>query len=63
MNEVCARCGRPVTADEKSLHIKLAGRNKAGFLCLSCMAAYYRVTEDKLRELIDYYRSLGCVLF
>ncbi len=59
----CANCGRELTCDELGLSRKLINRATATFYCITCLAKDYRVTEDKLRELIERYRAGGCTLF
>ena len=59
----CIHCGRPLTGDEAALHKRLINRGAESFLCLSCLAEYFRCTEEMLRDKIDYFRSIGCLLF
>lgn len=59
----CIHCGRPLTDDEIALHKRLINRGAEHFLCLSCLAEYFRCTEEMLRDKIDYFRSIGCLLF
>lgn len=59
----CKQCGRLLSADEIALHKRLINRGAREHLCLSCMAAYFACSEDILREKIDYFRSIGCLLF
>ena len=59
----CIHCGRPLTGDEIALHKRLINRGAESFLCLSCLAEYFRCTEDMLRDKIDHFRSIGCLLF
>lgn len=60
---VCMQCGRPLERDEKALYRKLFNRGANRFLCLTCQAEHFRVTEALLREKIEEFRAYGCSLF
>ena len=60
---VCFQCGRPLEPDETALTKKMINRGATRFLCLSCLAAHFEVTEDALREKIREFREMGCTLF
>ena len=59
----CITCGREITRDEMGLSRKLINRGTSEFKCLPCLATYYRVSEQRLHELIAQYRAQGCTLF
>ena len=44
----CYRCGRPLTTDEIGLNRKMIDRSAQRFLCKSCFAAYFGVSEEKV---------------
>ena len=60
---LCKQCGRPLTADEIALHKRLINRGAKEHLCLTCLAGFFSCSEDILRDKIDYFRSIGCLLF
>ena len=60
---VCLRCGRPLTGDDIGAHRKLVNRGATEFLCIPCLAAHFRVPEALIREKIEYFRRMGCLLF
>ncbi len=33
------------------------------FFCISCLSVYLGVSEELVREKIDYFRKTGCTLF
>lgn len=59
----CKTCGREVTGDEIGLTKKLVNRAATEYRCIDCLAAYFRVAPDLLREKIEQYRAMGCTLF
>ena len=59
----CMKCGRKLTHTEKALHKKLVNRGAMEYMCITCLAEFYKTTEQDLRELADYFRKSGCTLF
>jgi len=59
----CTQCGRYLTSDEIGLHKKMINRGAVRHLCITCLASYYKTTEEALRERIEYFRAQGCTLF
>ena len=49
--------------DEIALHKRMIDRGALSFMCLSCMAKYFEVTETLLREKAEHFRHDGCTLF
>ena len=60
---ICKQCGRPLTHDEVGIYKRLVNRGAEEFLCLTCFAAKYKVTEAQLREKIQLFKNMGCTLF
>ena len=64
MNEnACAVCGRELMKDEIGLTKKLVSRGATSFLCLTCLAERFGVSEALLKEKIEQFRQMGCTLF
>lgn len=42
---------------------KLINRGASEFLCLTCLSAHFRVTEEKLLEMARQFKAMGCTLF
>ena len=61
--ESCAECGRVLTKDEIGLTKKLVNRGAVSFLCLTCLARRFGVSEALLKDKIDQFRQMGCTLF
>ena len=60
---VCLQCGRPLTSDEIGLTRKMINRGADRFLCVSCLADHFELTEAVLREKIREFKAMGCTLF
>jgi hypothetical protein len=61
--DTCKICGREVTRDEIGLTKKLINRGTTEFLCMTCLAKKFDMTETECRTLIDHFREAGCHLF
>ena len=64
MQNKCVKCGKPLTSDDIGASKKLINRGMTeNFLCVCCLAEKYGVTEERIREKIEYWRESGCLLF
>lgn len=64
LNEsTCVKCNRPLKRDEIALHRKLINRGAEEFMCITCLAAHFKVTEERLNEKIEQFKKDGCTLF
>ena len=59
----CKLCGNKVSVNEIGLNKKFFGKGVNEYLCLTCLAKYFSVSEELLKEKIERYRQSGCVLF
>lgn len=59
----CFQCERKLTGDEISVYRKLVNREAVSFLCKSCLADYFGVSEAKIDEKIRQFKRNGCLLF
>lgn len=59
----CRQCGRLLTDDEIAMHKRMINRGATSHLCLTCLAEFYQCSEDLLREKMEYFRRIGCMLF
>ena len=60
---VCRQCERSLTGDEISVYRKLVNREAVSFLCKTCLAEYFGVSEAKIDEKIRQFKRNGCLLF
>ena len=62
--ESCYVCGKEnLSKDEIGLVKKMIDKNSTIFYCLSCLADYFEVTEEELKDKIEEFKEEGCTLF
>ena len=59
----CTECGGKLGKLDIALHRKLVNRGAKSFLCKSCLAKLYKVTESDLDRMAENFRAQGCTLF
>ena len=59
----CKACSRPLSPDEIAVTKKLINRGATEFFCVDCLAAYFEVTPQDIRDRIQYFKQMGCTLF
>ena len=60
----CAYCDKEnLSKNEIGLNKKLIHRQIERMMCLTCLAAYFEMTEETLKEMIDRLKQQGCSLF
>ena len=59
----CRNCGRELTADEIGIYKRMVNRGATEFLCASCLANYFQISEAMVYEKIEHFRAMGCTLF
>ena len=59
----CTVCRKAVTQDEIGATRKLINRGATDYLCISCLAKRFEVTEELLLQKIEEWRAYGCSLF
>lgn len=60
---VCKKCGRKLTQDEVAITKRLISRAATEFLCIDCLADYFRCKKSVILDRIRYYKEMGCTLF
>ena len=63
MRQTCKKCGCDITHDEMAMNWKMLNRGAVDFFCLKCLADYFKVDVENLREKMEYFRKMGCKLF
>ncbi len=61
----CIKCGKEnLEPDEIAIYKKMINRGATEFMCIDCLADYYRVSRKAIEERIRFYRESGtCMLF
>ena len=59
----CKNCGRKLIPLEVGATRKFINRGATEYLCLTCLAEEFHVTEALLLERIEYFKKQGCTLF
>ena len=57
------KCGREISGDEIGLHKKLINRGATEWMCITCLADFFKCTEELLRDKMEQFREQGCMLF
>lgn len=62
--KTCTKCGAELLADDIAIYRKLVNRGADEFLCIDCLAAFFKCTRKAIEDKIAYYRESGtCTLF
>lgn len=61
--DICENCKKALTGNEIAMHRKLIGRYAESFMCTECIAKYFEVSSDLIREKMEYFIKTGCTLF
>ena len=59
----CDVCGAQLEKNEIALSLKLLGTGCKERYCKKCMAVKMECSEEKLDELIEYFKKSKCTLF
>ena len=62
--KTCRTCGAELGDDDREIYRKLVYRGAEDFLCISCLADYFKCPKEAIEKRIQYYRESGeCTLF
>lgn len=62
--KTCRTCGAPLHDDDIAIYRKLVYRGTEDFLCIQCLADYFKCPKEEIEKRIRYYRESGvCTLF
>ncbi|MDI9451000.1 MAG: hypothetical protein WAQ49_04560 [Limnochordia bacterium] len=59
----CVKCSEPLNGDEIAIYKRLVSRFAEEYLCVPCLAEYYRCSTAVIQDRIAYYKRMGCTLF
>ena len=63
MMDLCTKCSCTLSDDEKALYKKLCNKYAKEYMCISCLAQYFKVSTELLVKKIDMFKKQGCTLF
>ena len=50
----CKNCGKELENDEIGIYKPMVHRGATEFLCIKCLAEYFKISEDLVREKIEH---------
>jgi len=59
----CTNCNKELNADEIGIFKRLVSRGATEYLCIPCLADYYKCGISIIYDRIAYYKEMGCTLF
>ena len=59
----CFLCDKNISSDEIGLNKKLISRETTKYMCKTCLAKYFGVSEELLDKKVEEFKRSGCALF
>ncbi|MCQ2506283.1 MAG: hypothetical protein MJ113_03805 [Lachnospiraceae bacterium] len=59
----CKQCNVELKSDEIAIYRKLVNRGATDYLCIPCLSAYFKCSQEIIYERIAKLRESGCTLF
>ena len=63
MGFLCRSCGKKLESDETAINRRLGRSNSADFLCVDCLALYFKCSRQVIEEMIEHFKRTGCSFF
>ena len=61
--EYCICCGKELNSIDIGAHKKFINRGSTEFMCKSCLAKDFHVSEELIDQKIEHFKKQGCTLF
>lgn len=62
-NHYCKKCHKKLARDEIAIYLRLVNRGAKEYLCIPCLARYFKCSEEDIRLRIKKFKEMGCTLF
>lgn len=62
-SDCCKECNKKLERDEIAIYRKLVNRGSTEYLCIPCLARYFKCHEEDIRLRINHLKAMGCTLF
>lgn len=59
----CFQCNKILEHDEIAIYLKLVNRGAKEYLCIPCLSAYFKCSEEDIHFRIKKLKEMGCTLF
>jgi uncharacterized protein YlaI len=59
----CMKCDRELVKTDIALHKKIVNRTAQEYMCISCLAEYFKTTVEDLESMIEDFKRAGCTMF
>lgn len=57
------KCNKKLERDEVAIYLRLVNRGAKEYLCIPCLADYFKCSEADIRARIERLKAMGCTLF
>lgn len=57
------KCNNKLERDEIAIYLRLVNRGAKEYLCIPCLAEYFKCSEENIRNRIIKLKEMGCTLF
>ncbi|NLP16856.1 MAG: hypothetical protein GX379_07455 [Clostridiales bacterium] len=59
----CKNCHKELIRDEIAIYLRLVNRGAKEYLCIPCLADYFKCEEEDIYLRIERLKTMGCTLF
>lgn len=59
----CKQCNKPLTQDERAIYLRMVNRGAKEYLCIPCLAEFFKCSIGDIEKRIVLLKEMGCTLF
>lgn len=63
IDNYCMECHKLLVRDEIAIYLRLVSRDAKEYLCIPCLARYFKCSEEDIHLRIKRLKEMGCTLF